>query len=159
VKLLGIRIGLGLGLGLGLGVGMLAGCDEDKPLTAEAQAVQTECKQVLRHVVEISPQGKGEDVAAVVAALPIEDLQACAATEPEIRGCIAHAADVDAVRKCPPSDDILGCMRKATKARDAAREAAGAKKPDPAIDQKFDDIRAKCWGGDAKAADGLKVGG
>ncbi len=136
-----------------------AACDESKPDTPAVVEAKAQCKQVLEHMVTISPRGEGKDPAQVVAGLPIEDLQACVATEPEIRDCMLHATDVAAVKKCPPSGEVVACMQKAWAARD--RPATKAKKPDgdPALDKPFDDIRAKCWAGDAHAADQLKIDG
>ncbi|HET9987520.1 MAG TPA: hypothetical protein VFQ65_03355 [Kofleriaceae bacterium] len=132
-------------------------CDEDKPDTPAVAAAKAECTRILEHLATISPYGQGKDPATVVAALPIEDLQACVATEPEIRSCMAKAPDPAAVKKCPPSGEVHACMTKAWAARDKAREQANKPDGDPRIDQPFIEIRAKCWAGDAKAADGLKV--
>lgn len=137
---------------------VLGACSNEGKLDAEARA---SCTALLKHIVQISPQSTGQDPDKVVAALPIEDLQGCGATEPEIRECMLAAPDVAAVKKCIPSDEVLGCMQKAAKAKAKAHEKANKKEPDPAIDQPFDAIRAKCWGGgtagDPKAADGLKL--
>lgn len=124
---------------------LAAGCNDDKL----EGPVQAECTALLEHIVEISPQGKGVDAKAFVAKLPIEDFQGCAATEPEIRACMAKATDVDAIRKCPPGEAVTNCVHKVTQAREQAK--AG---PD---DPKFKDLRARCWAGDTKAADGLKI--
>ena len=122
---------------------LLAACDDDKV----EGAVHDECKALLKHIVEISPQGKGVDAEALVADLPIEDYQGCAATEPEIRACMAKASDVAGIRKCAPSEAITGCVRKVKVAKEKAKGDDG----------KFAELRARCWAGDTKAADGLKV--
>ncbi len=116
----------------------LAACgDETKPDSPAEAAQKLECQDLLVHLVKISPQmaTTPQLVDAKAKALPIEELQQCTAAEPEIRACMAAAADVAGVKKCIPSDDVLGCMQKASK--------------DPAT-------RAKCWAGDAHAADGIK---
>jgi len=122
---------------------MLAACGDDKL----EGPVQAECHALLKHIVEISPQGKGVDAEAMVSSLPIEDYQGCAATEPEIRACMAKATDVDAIRKCPPSEDVTNCVH-------AVSVAHEQKKLD---DAKYAERRARCWAGDAKAAADLKV--
>jgi hypothetical protein len=137
-----------------IALAVLAACDDPAPDTAEVVAIKAQCRTVLQHIVQITPQGQGTDPAQVVAALPVEDLQGCVASEPEIRDCMGTAADVAAVKKCLPGDDVLGCMRTAAGAKKAAREKAGGA-ADPARDRPFDEIRAKCWAGDPKAADGL----
>lgn len=139
----------------------LVACDEGAPDTPEVVAAKAQCKDVLKHIVQITPRGQGKDPEQVVAALPIEDIQACVATEPEIRACMLTAPDIEGVTKCIPSDEVLGCMRKASTAKKQAHEKAKKKDPDPVMDKPFDDIRAKCWGGgtngDPKAADGLTL--
>lgn len=121
----------------------LAACDDTKV----EGPVQAECHALLKHIVEITPQGKGVDAEAYVASLPIEDYQGCAATEPEIRQCMAKAADVDAIRKCPPSEEVTNCVHKVKVAHEKAK----------GDDEKFAALRARCWAGDTKAAEGLKV--
>lgn len=112
-----------------------AGCDEDKPPTAEEQAAITSCKQLLAHIVSISPEGEGKDPKAIVDALPIEDIQACVATEGEIRDCMAAATTVAGVKKCPA---LYACAAKARKAKKL-------------------DIASKCLAGDEHAADAIEV--
>jgi len=52
----------------------LAACEETEKLDPEALQ---QCKDVLKHIVQITPQSKGQDPDKAVAALPFEDLQAC----------------------------------------------------------------------------------
>jgi hypothetical protein len=114
---------------------VLAACSsQDTPDSPEVAAAKVECKQVLQHLVEISPRGKDADAAQVVAKLPVEDIEACVAAEPEARACMGKAADVEAVRKCIPSGAAIDCMQRA---------------------KKHPDVRAKCYAGDVHAADGL----
>jgi hypothetical protein len=120
-------------------------CEEAPPDTAEVLAAKAQCKDVLKHVVQISPRGQGKDPEQVVAALPIEDIQGCVATEPEVRDCMLKAPDIAGIKACIPSDDVLACMRTETNGKKEAHEKAKKKEPDPAIDKPFDDRRAKCW--------------
>lgn len=131
---------------------LLVACDDDKPDTAEVAQGKDACKKLLVHIVSISPQGEGKSADEVVAALPIEDLQACAATDVEVRNCMAKAKDVAAVKACP---GMIACAGKATAARDKARKKASQPAGSATIDQPFDDVRAKCLAGDEHAADSL----
>ncbi len=129
----------------------LLGCAKAEPPTPE-------CVALLEHLTQISPSSAGKDAKAVVAALPVEDFQGCKATDEEIRGCMLKAADPQAVKNCVPKAEILDCMHTSLKARKQARKKAGDEsKPNPEIDKQFDDIRAKCWAGDEKAASSLKI--
>jgi hypothetical protein len=133
---------------------LLVACDEDKPDSAEVARAMDDCKQLLKHIVTISPQGAGKSPDEVVAALPIEDLQACAATDPAIRQCMAKASDVAAVKSCPGQ---IACASTAMAARDKARKEHNQPAGSPALDKPFDDIRAKCLAGDEHAADSLRT--
>ena len=113
-------------------VGLVAACsDEVKPDSAELAAVKTECKQLLLHIVQLSPQATGKDAAKVAAALPVEEIDQCTASEPEVRTCMLKAPDIATVKKCIPNDKVLGCMAKAAN---------------------IPSIRATCWNGDAASA-------
>jgi len=133
---------------------LFAACDEDKPDTAEVARAKADCKQLLKHIVTISPQGEGQNADEIVAALPIEDLQACAATDGEVRACMGKATTVAQVKQCPA---IVGCAQKANKARDKARKKANQPAGSPALDKPFSDARDKCMAGDEHAADSLDV--
>jgi hypothetical protein len=135
----------------------LCACDEDKPDKPSVVAAKAECKQLIAHIAQITPSAKDTAPDVIVAKTSIEDLQACVASPPEIRQCMLGAPDVAGVKKCIPSDDVLGCMTKANKARDKAREDKKVDDADPTVDAPFDAIRKKCYAGDAKAADDLKV--
>lgn len=117
-------------------VSLAAGCDEAKPDSPAEAAARTQCKQLFAHLVEISPRRDGADPTAVAAALPVEDYESCMTTEVEIRDCMMTAADVPAVKKCIPKDEVLKCMRKA---------------------KDVPEIRKQCWTGDEHAADHLKA--
>lgn len=87
-----------------LAAAQLGACESSGSETAEAATAAAQCKAILKHIVEITPQGRGKDPEHVVAALPIEDMQACIATEPAIRDCLASAATVTAVKLCTSRD-------------------------------------------------------
>ncbi len=129
---------------------LLGACDEDKPDTTEVARAKDECKQLLKHIVTISPQAEGKNPDEVVAALPIEDLQACVATDPAVRACMAKANAVAAVKQCP---GIIACAGKATAARDKARKKANQLDGSPTLDKPFEDARIGCLAGDEHAAD------
>ena len=136
-----------------LALALVCACDEGDPDSDEVKAVKAPCHDVLKHIVAVSPQSAKKDAEAVASALPIEDIQSCVASEPEIRACMLAAPDLPGVKKCIPSNKKLDCMQTATKAKKDAHEKANKKDPDPVMDKPFDDIRARCWAGDEKAAD------
>lgn len=138
---------------LALALAFVCACDDGDPDSDEVKAIKTQCHAILKHIVSISPQGAGQDAEAVAAALPVEDIQSCVASEQEIRTCMVAAPDQPALRQCIPSNKKLECMHKAAKAKKEAHEKANKKDPDPVMDQPFDEIRARCWAGDEKAAD------
>lgn len=125
-------------------VALLAACS-DAPVDAPAvAAAKVECKKLEAHVFRISPQsapkfaGLSEADAtqladSMVAKLPAEDIDQCAAGEPEIIACMQTAPDVAAIKACVPPDKVIACMQKA---------------------KLHPDIRAKC-AADPKAADAL----
>lgn len=133
-------------------VALLGACDEDKPDTAEVAKAKEECKALLEHIVTISPQGEGKNPKEVVAALPIEDLQACAASDPRVLSCMSKATNVDGIKACPLQ---VECADKAIAARAAARKKANSEKGTPELDRPFDEAAAKCLAGDLHAADKL----
>ena len=140
-----------------LAIALLGACDEKEAETEAITATKAQCTELFKHIVSVSPRGRGQDAEKIVAALPYEDMDGCVASEPEIRSCMLAATDVDGVKKCIPDDDKLGCMTKAAKAK-AAAEEHNKKVDGPKIETKpFDDIRAKCWAGDTTAAKDLQV--
>jgi hypothetical protein len=121
--------------------GALAACSsEEKNPAPEVVAARAECHALFLHVVEISPQAKGQDAAKIVDGLPVEATEECVAGDATIRACMAKAPDVAGIRACVPSDEVLGCMAKAAN---------------------IPSVYAKCWSGaatdkgDAKAAEKL----
>ena len=89
--------------------------------TPEKAAKKQACKQLLSHIFEISPESKGQPADPLVAKMPIEDIEQCAAAEPEIIECMQKAADVAAVKACI-NDEVIACLGKA-KDRAAVRKA------------------------------------
>jgi hypothetical protein len=140
---------------LALALALVCACDDGDPDNDEVKATKAQCHDVLKHVVTVSPRGAGQEAETVVSALPIEDIEGCVASEPEIRACMLIAPDLAGVKTCIPSTEKLDCMQNATKAKKAAHEKANKKDPDSVMDKPFDDIRARCWAGDVKAADSL----
>jgi hypothetical protein len=148
---------------LALALALVCACDEGDPDGDDVKATKAQCHDVLKHVAAVSPRGAGQDAEAVVSALPIEDIEGCVASEPEIRACMLVAPDLAGVKQCIPSTAKLDCMQTAGKAKKSAHEKASSeswwseKDPDPdsVIDKPFDDIRARCWAGDVKAAEVL----
>jgi hypothetical protein len=139
---------------LALILALVVACDDDKPDTPELAKAKDECKVLLKHIVSISPQAEGRNADEIVAALPIEDIQACMATDPEVRKCMGEARDVATIKDCPGR---IACAATANAARDKARKTANQPTGSATVDKPFDDIRAKCLAGDAHAADGLKA--
>lgn len=132
----------------------LVACDEDKPDTPAVAHAKEACKQLLKHIVTISPEGSGKNAEEIVAALPIEDIQACVATDPQVRECMAVATNIATVKSCP---GVIACSKLATTARDTARKKANQLAGSPALDKPFEDVRAKCLAGDEHAADSLRT--
>ena len=109
---------------------------KDAPDVAVRKA---ECKQLDAHIFQISPQssprfGGLSDADAqrladqMVAKLPPEDIEQCAAAEPEVTSCMMTARDVAAVKACIPPPKVLKCLEKA-KQDVAARKACFALPP------------------------------
>ena len=138
---------------LALALALVCACDDGDPDSDEVKAIKAQCHDLLRHVVTVSPRGAGQDAEAVASALPVEDIEGCVASEPEIRACMLSASDLAGVKQCIPSNAKLDCMHAAAKAKKVAHEKANKTDPDPVMDKPFDDIRARCWAGDVKAAD------
>jgi hypothetical protein len=68
--------------------------DENKQ-SPDVAAREAECKNLIQHIIEISPQHKKVDV-------PIEDIEQCGAAYPEVVSCMQKAADVAGVHACIP---------------------------------------------------------
>jgi hypothetical protein len=111
-----------VGLGFGLSVTACGG-DKSPPAAAETPAAKeeadspantaantAECLRLEDHVFEIMPRpetGHGEPDpkrrAELVAQLPVEDIEQCAAVKDrKVIACMLHAPDVTAMRACIP---------------------------------------------------------
>ena len=82
--------------------------EDDKP---EVAARKAECRKLAAHLFEISPVTAGQDPAPLVAAVPIEDIEQCAAEDagkdkvdhkPAAVRCMFDARSEDALRTCIP---------------------------------------------------------
>ena len=82
----------------------------DPPDVAQRKA---ECRRLEAHILRISPESRREldglseaeqqkRLDKLVAKVPIEDIQQCAAAEPAVIACMQRAPDVAAVRACVP---------------------------------------------------------
>ena len=120
------RATLAVGLWVVVGVALATGaCGGDKASSAAAAAASdkesaeaatntAECLRLEDHVFEIMPRpetGHGEADpkrrAELVAQLPVEDIEQCAAIKDrKVVACMLHAADVAAMRACiPPASE------------------------------------------------------
>jgi hypothetical protein len=74
---------------------------------------KAECRRLEAHILQISPESRREldglpeaerqkRLDKLVAKVPIEDIQQCAAAEPAVIACMQRAPDVAAVRACVP---------------------------------------------------------
>jgi hypothetical protein len=82
----------------------------DPPEVAQRKA---ECKRLEAHILQITPESRGEldrlseperqkRLDQLVAKVSIEDIQQCAAADPTVIACMQKAPDVAAVRACIP---------------------------------------------------------
>lgn len=103
---------------------LTAACEEERDSPAVARR-KAECRQLLEHIVRITPQRGGEPpqtdparIRQLVAQLPVEDVEQCAAVQdpvkpgepappegqtPKVIACMQAAADVAALRACIPA--------------------------------------------------------
>ncbi|HMG20086.1 MAG TPA: hypothetical protein VK607_02170 [Kofleriaceae bacterium] len=95
-------------LGLVIAVA-LAGC-EDETTTAEASPNRAECRKLEDHLMRITPRPGGggpetdpKRIEALVARVPVEDIEQCAAVKDrKVIACMQAAPDVAALRACIP---------------------------------------------------------
>ncbi|CAN5907039.1 hypothetical protein BH11MYX2_BH11MYX2_35560 [soil metagenome] len=135
---------------------LAAGCDDEKPDTAEVATAKADCKTLLEHIVQISPEGQGLDAKKFVSELPIEDIQGCMATNAFVRRCFAVAKDVPAIKACPGECVAAVIDFRADKRKEAKLEED---KPSAELDSRLSPVVEKCLAGDAKAADDYKKDG
>jgi hypothetical protein len=75
--------------------------DEDKDEPAFA-ARKAECRKLVHHLIEMSPEAAGKSAEELAAKIPVEDIELCAASYPEAVACMQGAADLPAARACVP---------------------------------------------------------
>jgi predicted aldo/keto reductase-like oxidoreductase len=93
-----------------IALGGLAGCDDDSAAGANPELV-AECKKLEAHIIQITPARGGgppetdpKRVEELVAKLPIEDIQQCAAVKDrKVIACMMAATDVAKLRACIPA--------------------------------------------------------
>ena len=103
---------------------LAAACEEETDPPAVAQR-KAECRQLMEHIVRITPRPGGEGpesdparIQRIVAQLPVEDIAQCAAIKdpvqpgqpapppgqtPKVIACMQAAGDVAALRACIPA--------------------------------------------------------
>jgi cytochrome c556 len=92
---------------------LAAACSTGAVDPPEVAQRKTECKRLEAHILRISPESRGEldglsgpeqqkRLEQLVAKVPFEDIQQCAAAEPAVIACMQKAPDVAAVRACIP---------------------------------------------------------
>jgi hypothetical protein len=99
-------------------------CDEETDAPGVAQR-KAECRQLMDHIVRITPRPGGErpesdpaQIQRIVAQLPVEDIEQCAAIKdpvqpgqpapppgqtPRVIACMQAAGDIAALRACIPA--------------------------------------------------------
>ena len=120
-----------------LAIALLTACEEGEQDSPAVAARKVDCKQLEAHIFRISPQsapqfsGLSESDAQqladrMAAKLPPEDIDQCAAGEPEITSCMKTAGDVAAIKACIPPDGVIDCLQKAKQDRDARQVCMAA---------------------------------
>jgi hypothetical protein len=90
-------------------VPLAAGCEDQKD-TPDAAQRKAECRRLEDHIFRITPQPGAEHgqtdparLAALMAKVPAEDIEQCAAVQDrKVIACMQAAPDVAAVRACIP---------------------------------------------------------
>jgi hypothetical protein len=102
---------------------VLGACSDEPVDSPEIAAKKQQCLALEAHVFRIAPESAPKfanlDEAAaqtlaesMAAALPAEDIDLCVASESDIVSCMQLAEDVQQVKRCVPTDEMLGCMGK-----------------------------------------------
>ena len=73
--------------------------DKDDPKVA---AKKEQCRKLSRHLFEILPEAKGQNPDELVAKVPIEDIEQCAAANQDSVACMLAAPDHARVQACIP---------------------------------------------------------
>ena len=89
---------------------VFAGACEDQKDSPEAAQRKAECRRLEEHIFRITPGPGGERpeadpgrIAALMAKVPVEDIEQCAAAKPEAITCMLAAPDVATLRACIPA--------------------------------------------------------
>ena len=89
---------------------VFAGACEDQKDAPEAAQRKAECRRLEEHIFRITPGPGGElpastpaRIAELMAKVPVEDLEQCAAAKPEAIACMLAAPDVATLRACIPA--------------------------------------------------------
>jgi hypothetical protein len=90
---------------------VFAGACEDERDSPEAAERKAECRRLEEHIFRITPRPGGERpeadpgrIAELMAKVPVEDIEQCAAVKDrKVIACMQAAADVTALRGCIPS--------------------------------------------------------
>ena len=83
-------------------IAIYATLHENNKQSPEVAARQAECRNLVRHVIEISPQRGQRSVDEMLAKVPVEDIEQCGAAYPEVISCMEKTPDVAGVRDCIP---------------------------------------------------------
>jgi len=100
-----------------LGVIVVAGagaCESTTTESAEQARRKLECKRLEAHIFRITPDSRARldglpeakqqaVIDQLVAKVPVEDLEQCAAADPAVITCMQAAPDVQALRACIPA--------------------------------------------------------
>jgi hypothetical protein len=73
--------------------------NKDQP---DVAARKDQCRQLVHHLIEISPQREGRSVEEAAAKVPVEDIEQCGAAYPESVACMNKATDLAAIKNCIP---------------------------------------------------------
>ena len=91
-----------------------AACDPGAADSPDVARRKAECKRLEDHIFRISPETRSrlaglppaeqqKVIDQLVAGVPIEDIEQCAAAEPKVVTCMQAATDIAAVRACIPA--------------------------------------------------------
>jgi hypothetical protein len=90
-----------------------AACDPGAADSPEVAHRKAECHRLEEHIFRISPESRGrlqglpeaeqqKAIEQLVATVPVEDIEQCAAAAPAVITCMQAAPDIAALRACVP---------------------------------------------------------
>lgn len=93
-------------------IALLAGACEAEKETPEVAAGRAECRKLMAHLFQITPRPEGGGpetdparIQALVAAVPVEDIEQCTKIpDRTVIACLQAAGDVAALRACLPKN-------------------------------------------------------